>query len=84
MMEDFNTSTNDSSLSEFSQFEYRGGIAENDWILSGKPASFPASASITGHVSTEMGRVPASEGSCRGPQVLWSDHCAVLTTLTIQ
>src|SRR6266498_1607275 len=84
IMGDFNTTTNDPTVDEYPTFDAQGRATRDDWILSGKPESFPASANIVGHVSVEMPRVPPSQGNCHGLQVLWSDHCAVLTTLTIE
>ncbi|MDQ3697362.1 MAG: hypothetical protein M3373_04970 [Gemmatimonadota bacterium] len=85
IMGDFNNLDNDeATLTEFPRFDHRGRADLNDWILSGKAAAFPASASITGHITTEMPRVPAAQGGCHAPHAMWSDHCAVLTTLTVQ
>jgi len=85
IMGDFNTLDNDeATLTEFSRFDYRGRADLNDYVLSGKATAFPATASITGHISTEMPRVPQAQGGCHAPTSLWSDHCAVLTTLTVQ
>jgi endonuclease/exonuclease/phosphatase family metal-dependent hydrolase len=85
IMGDFNTLDNDeATLAEFPQFDYRGRADVNDYILSGKPTSFPAAASITGHISTEMPRVPPAQGGCHAPHAMWSDHCAVLTTITVK
>jgi hypothetical protein len=88
MMGDFNNPTDDATLADFPRFDYRGNadtgnpkVPINDWILSGKAAAFPASASVTGHISTVMPRVPPAQGGCLGR---WSDHCAVLARLTIQ
>ena len=85
IMGDFNTLDNDeATLTEFSRFDYRGRADLNDYVLSGKATAFPASASINGHIATEMPRVPAAQGGCHAPHALWSDHCAVLTSLTIK
>lgn len=85
IMGDFNTRDNDeATLAEFPAFDYRGRADLNDYILSGKPESFATSARITGHISTEMPRIPAEQGGCHAPHAMWSDHCAVLTTLIIQ
>lgn len=84
IMGDFNTLDNDEvTLAEFPRFDYRGRADLNDYILSGKSTFFPSAASITGHITTEMPRVPPEQGGCHAPHAMWSDHCAVLTTLTV-
>lgn len=85
IMGDFNTHENDpTSNGDFPRFDLYGRTVQNDFIIVGKPQSFPASARITDYVSTEMPRVPPEEGHCHSIEVLWSDHCAVLTRLTIE
>ena len=82
---DFNTNETDPiTYGDFPQFDLYGRAPGNDFIIAGKPASFPASASITGYASTELPRVPPDEGKCNSTEVMWSDHCAVLTRLFIQ
>jgi hypothetical protein len=87
MMGDFNNKTDENSTlvqkteGEFPDFEARGAATENDLILAGKAGAFPATARVMGHVSAEMPSVP--EG-CHSLDHLWSDHCAVLTTLRIE
>jgi hypothetical protein len=84
-MGDFNTLTNDeATLAEFPRFGYRGRADRNDYILVGKSPSFPGTASVTGHITTVMPRAAAEEGGCSAPHAMWSDHCTVLTTLTIR
>jgi endonuclease/exonuclease/phosphatase family metal-dependent hydrolase len=90
MMGDFNLKTDENSTivdkaaSDFPAFEARGHATADDIIIAGKADSFPSSARIRGHVSAEMPAVPESQGGCHSPQHLWSDHCAVMTTLRIQ
>jgi endonuclease/exonuclease/phosphatase family metal-dependent hydrolase len=90
MMGDFNNKTDENSTlvdktqAEFPEFEARGNASVDDLILAGKAGSFPSSGRVMGHVTAEMPRVPDAEGGCHAPQHLWSDHCAVLTTLRIE
>lgn len=85
IMGDFNTNATDPiTYGDFPQFNLYGSAPGTDFIIAGKPESFPAAASITGFASTEMPRVPPEQGKCDSIDVLWSDHCAVLTRLFIQ
>ena len=73
IMGDFNNKSNETTLSEFPRFDYRGSAPVDDWILSGKPADSGFSESHRTHQRGDAesprirGRLPEPSVAVVGP-----------------
>jgi hypothetical protein len=84
MVGDFNAGK-DPLVEWLGDFDWRGQPTHDPIIhaFTGNPGSFSSRATIVAHETIQM-PLATTTHSCKDAKLLWSDHCAALTTLVIQ